>query len=100
MFYEFFKAPRVAEVYNAGGGRFSNCSMLEAINLCQSITGRELNWKYSDSNRRGDHIWYVSSCAKFQSHYPSWSPRYDVPAILREIYELNREHWQTTAARG
>jgi len=93
MFYEFFKAPRIAEVYNAGGGRFSNCSMLEAINLCQEITGREMNWTYSENNRVGDHIWYVSDLAKFESHYPDFKLKYDVPGILGEIYSFNKERW-------
>lgn len=93
MFYAFFQAPRVAEVYNAGGGRFSNCSMLEAITLCQEITGREMNWSYTESNRIGDHIWYISSLEKFQSHYPDWKLRYDVPGILRQIYDFNVERW-------
>jgi CDP-paratose 2-epimerase len=93
MFQAFFEAPRVGEVYNAGGGRRSNCSMLEAIAMCEGITGRPLQHTYSDTNRAGDHIWYVSSVAKFQSHYPGWQIQYDVPAILDEIYEMNRDRW-------
>jgi CDP-paratose 2-epimerase len=92
-FYEFYKAPRTAEVYNMGGGRYSNCSMLEAIDLCQTITGRELQWSYSEQNRIGDHIWYVSDLGKFMGHYPDWKIEYDVPRILTEIYEANRERW-------
>ena len=92
-FYEFYQSPRAAEVYNIGGGRYSNCSMLEAIELCEQITGRELNWKYSDENRIGDHIWYVSDLNKFRSHYPGWRIEYDVPKILSEIYRANRERW-------
>lgn len=93
-FYEFYRAPRMAEVYNMGGGRTSNCSMLEAIDLCQEITGRPLTWRYSEENRLGDHIWWISDLRKFQSHYPDWQVTHDVPAILREIYEANRERWQ------
>ena len=92
-FYEFYKSPRIAEVYNIGGGRFSNCSMLEAIQICEDITDRELNWEYSDQNRKGDHIWWISDNAKFLRHYPNWQQRYDVPHILQEIYEVNRERW-------
>jgi CDP-paratose 2-epimerase len=98
MFYEFFKAPRIAEVYNAGGGRFSNCSMLEAINMCQEITGRDMNWTYSETNRVGDHIWYVSDLAKFESHYPDFKLKYDVPGILGEIYNFNKERWVEAVA--
>ncbi len=92
-FHEFFKRPRVAEVYNMGGGRFSNCSMLEAIALCQQITGRELDWTYKDQTRKGDHQWWISNLDRFRNHYPSWQLTYNVPAILREIHELNRERW-------
>ena len=92
-FYEFYQAPRVAEVYNMGGGRFSNCSMLEAIELCESITNNELQWTYSDENRIGDHIWWVGDLRKFQSHYPNWTLRYDIPQILHSIYEANVARW-------
>lgn len=92
-FDRFFEAPRVAEVYNIGGGRYSNCSMLEAIEISQEITGREMNWTYTEDNRIGDHIWWISSLSCFQEHYPGWAPEYDVPAILKEIYELNQERW-------
>jgi len=92
-FYAFFKAPRRGEVYNIGGGRFSNCSMLEAIQICQEIVGSDLQWTYSDQNRVGDHIWWISDNRKFQQHYPDWRLQYDVPAILREIYAANNVRW-------
>ena len=93
-FYEFFKAPRVAEVYNIGGGRYSNASVLEAIALAQEISGQEMVVSYDERNRIGDHIWWIGSNAKFQKHYPNWRLTYDVPRILREIYEENRERWK------
>jgi len=96
-FYEFYKAPRQGEVYNIGGGRYSNCSMLEAIQMCQEIAGRELNWTYSDENRIGDHIWWISDNGKFMSHYPNWRLEYDVPQILQEIYEANYKRWREEA---
>jgi len=86
-FWRFFTAPRSGEVYNIGGSRHSNCSMLEAIALCQEIAGRKLEWSYVEDNRIGDHIWWVSDVRKFQSHYPGWCYRYDVPAILQDIYQ-------------
>ena len=92
-FHEFFKQPRPGEVYNMGGGRFSNCSMLEAIDLCEKIAGRPMHWTYADQNRRGDHIWWISDLRRFQSHYPGWKMEYDVPKILEEIYALNRDRW-------
>jgi CDP-paratose 2-epimerase len=92
-FAEFFKKPRAAEVYNIGGGRFSNCSVLEAIQLSQEIAHRELTWSYVDTPRAGDHIWWIGSNGRFESHYPDWHLEYDVPRILKEIHEANRERW-------
>ncbi len=89
----FFRAPRAGEVYNIGGSRFSHCSMLEAIALCEEITGRELSFEIVDDNRIGDHIWYVSDVRKFQSHFPSWKLTYDVRGILQEIFQFNESRW-------
>jgi CDP-paratose 2-epimerase len=86
-FWEFFKQPRVGEVYNLGGSRHSCCSMLQAIAACERISGRKLKWTYVDDNRIGDHIWWISDVRKFQAHYPNWRYRYDLEAILREIHE-------------
>ena len=97
-FDEFFKVPRIAEVYNMGGGRHSNCSMLEAISLCEEITGKTLKWCYSDANRRGDHIWWISDNSKFEHHYPHWKQTYNVPEILKEIYEFNYQRWEKEAS--
>lgn len=93
-FDAFFKAPRSGEVYNIGGGRFSNCSMLEAIQMAEEITGKAFNSTYEEGNRSGDHIWYVSDLSKFHSHYPEWNLKYNVKAILKEIYENNIDRWQ------
>jgi CDP-paratose 2-epimerase len=92
-FDEFFKSPRCGGVYNMGGGRFSNCSVLEAIDICQDITRRSLDWEYVPENRKGDHIWYISDLTTFKSHYPNWTLSYDVPGILHDIYEQNAERW-------
>ena len=92
-----FEAPRAGEVYNIGGGRFSNCSMLEAIALCEEISGHRLSWKYSESERAGDHIWWISDIRRFQSHYPTFQLRHDLRGILREIYEQNVERWRPRA---
>ena len=92
-FWHFFESPRCGEVYNIGGGRSSNCSMIEAIEICESITGRQLERSYDDTNRMGDHIWWISDTSRFQSHYPDWSIQYDVKRILEEIYAANRERW-------
>jgi CDP-paratose 2-epimerase len=92
-FDAFFSAPRCGEVYNIGGGRFSNCSMLEAIAICERVSQVKLQWEYVDSNRMGDHIWWIGDLHKFRSHYPSWNVTYDVEAILRESYEVNVDKW-------
>ena len=85
-FWHFFQKPRVAEVYNIGGSRHSNCSMLEAIAISEELSGRELDWSYLEDNRIGDHIWWISDVRKFQSHYPDWKYRYDLRGILKEIH--------------
>jgi CDP-paratose 2-epimerase len=93
MFDAFHAAPRSAEVYNAGGGRFANCSMLEAIALCEGITGNRMNITLSETNRIGDHIWYVSDLTKFRAHYPQWQPRYGIEETLVRIFEeFNQRH--------
>lgn len=93
-FDRFFQAPRSGEVYNIGGSRFSNCSMREAISMCEQISGREMNWEYLPDNRLGDHIWWISDIRKFQSHYPGYELRFDCHAILQEIHDRNRERWR------
>ncbi len=97
-FDAFFRKPRSGEVYNIGGGRHANCSMLEAIALCEQLTGRAMDWSYADENRIGDHIWWVSDIRKFQSHYPEWRLTYDIRSTLAEIYDAMRE--RVTAAAG
>jgi CDP-paratose 2-epimerase len=89
--WHFFERPRQGEVYNIGGGRFSNCSMLEAISTCERLTGHTMNWTYSEQHRKGDHVWWISDYRKFRSHYQNWEPRYSVEAIIKEIYEEIRE---------
>jgi len=98
-FWAFFNKPQVAQVYNIGGGRFSNCSMLEAIEICQQIAGRALDWSYHSENRVGDHIWWISNLKKFTDHYPDWRVRYDIPAILNEIYQVNHKRWLSESGR-
>jgi CDP-paratose 2-epimerase len=87
-FYHFLKKPRIAEVYNMGGSRFSQCSMLEAIDMVEKISGKKMNYEYKEQNRIGDHIWYISSVAKFKSHFPGWEYERDLDTIFRETYEF------------
>jgi CDP-paratose 2-epimerase len=88
MFWHFYLAPRTGgEVYNAGGGRFANISMLEAIKMCELITGNKMNYQYADQNRSGDHIWYISDLSRFKAHYPGWTHQYDMATTLTQIFE-------------
>jgi CDP-paratose 2-epimerase len=86
MFWNFYQNPRPGEVYNAGGSRHSNCSMIEAIKICERMTGKKMNYSYSNENRIGDHIWYISDVNKFKNHYPDWSYKYNLEDILSQIY--------------
>ena len=92
-FEHFYRAPRVAEIYNIGGGRTSNASVLEAIELAESITGNEIPRSYEDANRIGDHIWWIGSNARFESHYPEWELEYGIERIMGEIHEQGSERW-------
>jgi len=85
MFWHYYRNPRKGEVYNAGGSRHANCSILEAIDLCESLTGKSLKWRYNEKNRIGDHIWWISNVNKFKAHYPGWHFRYNLEDILVQI---------------
>ena len=87
MFWQFYLKPRIGEVYNAGGSRHSNCSMLEAIKICEELSGRKMIWTYEENNRVGDHIWWISDVRKFKSHFPEWEYSYGIREILEEIVE-------------
>jgi CDP-paratose 2-epimerase len=86
-FWIYFQRPGSGEVFNIGGSRHSNCSMLEAIAVAEQLTGRPMNYTYSDDNRVGDHIWWISDVSKFQKMYPEWRYRYDIPLLMADIYE-------------
>ncbi|MFG1668025.1 NAD-dependent epimerase/dehydratase family protein [Streptomyces sp. Y7] len=92
-FEAFFRNPRSAQVYNLGGGRHSNCSNLEAIALAERITGNEVRIEHVETPRTGDHIWWISSNARFEAHYPQWRLTYDIPMIMNEIHEANTDRW-------
>lgn len=84
-FYQCYLEPRCGEVYNMGGSRHSNISMLEAIEKIEELTGKKANIEYIDQNRLGDHIWYISDVSKFKEHYPEWNYKYDIDMILKEM---------------
>lgn len=93
-FEHFHRDPRRGgAVYNIGGGRAVNCSMLEAIELCERVAGRELNWTLSEENRIGDHRWWISDLRPFTEDFPGWSLTRDLEDILREVHEQNAERW-------
>jgi CDP-paratose 2-epimerase len=99
-FWCVFQRPRRAEVYNIGGGRHANCSMLEAIKICEDLTGRPINWSYVEDNRVGDHIWWIGDVRRFQSHYPEWRCTYDIHEMLAEIHDAMRQRIHSAATVG
>jgi CDP-paratose 2-epimerase len=99
-FYEFYKAPRVGEVYNIGGARHSNCSMAEAIKLCEQVSGNKMSYSYSETNRVGDHIWWVSNVNKFKAHYPSWNFKFSLTDTLQEMHDEMVVRLQKAGQKG
>jgi CDP-paratose 2-epimerase len=97
-FAAFHANPRPAAVYNLGGGRASNVSMLEAIDLCEQIAGRPLEYTLSDEARIGDHRWWISDLGSFQVDYPEWRLTYGIDDVLRDIHDHNVDRWTTEAA--
>jgi CDP-paratose 2-epimerase len=85
--YEFSQAPRVAEVYNLGGGKGNSCSILESFRLLEELTGKPMKWRYLEENRVGDHICYYSDLRKMRAHYPAWDVTRNLDAIFKEITE-------------
>jgi CDP-paratose 2-epimerase len=97
-FEAFHSRPQVAAVYNLGGGRHSNVSMREAIAMCETIAQRELHYTVAAEPRVGDHRWYISDFGAFRRDYPEFELTYGIDAVLREIYDVNVDHWQSAAA--
>jgi CDP-paratose 2-epimerase len=83
--HEFYKAPRIGEVYNLGGGKGNSCSILEAFPMIEELTGQRMKSRYVDQNRAGDHICYYSDLRKMKSHYPAWTITKSLPQIFEEI---------------
>ena len=86
-FWEFFKKPKYGEVYNIGGGRFSNCSIIEALETLEKITNTRIKKKIIKKNRVGDHIWYISNTSKFKKDYPRWKQKYNTLKIIEELID-------------
>lgn len=83
---EFLKAPRIGEVYNMGGGRENSISILEAFELISAISRKPMRFQYSDQNRSGDHICYISDLSKMKAHYPEWQIIKGLDVTFEEIY--------------
>ena len=100
--YNFWKAPRVAEVYNLGGGKGNSCSILEAFRMAEDVTGKKMKWTYIDENRIGDHICYYSDLRKMKNHYPQWDITRKLPHIFQEIASswTERLRNQTTSSQA
>ncbi len=82
---QFIEKPRIGEVYNLGGGRGNSCSILEAFDMIEGITGKKMKYEYVEKNREGDHICYISDLRKLKSHYPKWDISVPLPKIFEEI---------------
>ncbi len=89
-FYHYVQSPKSSAVYNMGGGRDNSCSVLEAISLCEEISGKKMNYSVSDQNRSGDHIWYISSLKAFERDYSAWQQKYSLKDTCQQIYESCR----------
>jgi CDP-paratose 2-epimerase len=94
---EFAANPRCGEVYNLGGGRQNSISMLEAVAKIEQMSGKKVNWRYVEENRKGDHICYISDLAKFKSHYPNWNITIGLDEILRQIIADHTQRLQSGA---
>lgn len=92
-FWHFFQAPRAGAVYNIGGSRFANCSILEAIEMIAEISGYELDYVLSDEARSGDHIWWISDVRRFQNDYPDWRYQFGMRETLQEIVDASVERY-------
>jgi len=84
-FWNYFKKPRIGEIYNIGGGRKSNCSIIEALNYVEFLSKIKIKKIYQKTHRVGDHIWYVSDTKKFRNHYPDWKQKYGTKSIIEEL---------------
>jgi CDP-paratose 2-epimerase len=96
--HQFYLNPRCGEVYNLGGGKDNSCSILEAFDLVQSLTGKPQSSRYVDQNRIGDHICYYSDLRKMKQQYPSWTLTYSLPQIIEQIVRAWRGRLQTSPA--
>jgi len=88
LFEAFARNPRQGEPYNLGGGRQNSASVLECIAAVEGLTGRKIQWRYIEQNRRGDHICYISDLRKIEAHFPEWSITRSIDDILKEMVKV------------
>ena len=86
-FWQFFKNPKKGKIYNIGGGRYSNCSVLEALDFVKKEKKLKIKIKYISKNRIGDHMWYISNNDKFKKDYPGWKQKYNIKKIMSELID-------------
>ena len=86
-FWAFYKKPKKGAVYNIGGGRYSNCSIIEALEMVESLSNIKIKVEYINKNRTGDHIWYISNLSKFRKDYPNWKQKYNNKKIIEELID-------------
>ena len=84
-FWEFYKKPTIGTVFNIGGGRKSNCSINEAIEIIEEKIKKKIKKEFIKKNRVGDHIWYITNNSKFKNQYPNWKQKYDTKDIIYEL---------------
>jgi CDP-paratose 2-epimerase len=94
--HEFFLQPRCGEVYNLGGGKANSCSILEAFEMVEGLSGRKQRHSYKEQNRVGDHICYYSDLRKLKRHYPRWSVSRSLPQIMEEMVGTWRDRLART----
>ncbi len=86
-FWEFYKKPRKGTIYNIGGGRYSNCSIIEALEMVEKLSNTKIKKEYMNKSRTGDHIWYISDLRKFKKDYPNWKQKYNTKKIIEELID-------------
>ena len=86
-FWEFYKKPRKGAIYNIGGGRYSNCSIIEALEMVEKLSNTKIKKEYINKSRTGDHIWYISDLRKFKKDYPNWKQKYNTKKIIEELID-------------
>ncbi|MDC3391143.1 NAD-dependent epimerase/dehydratase family protein [Candidatus Pelagibacter sp.] len=89
-FWNFYKSPRYGEIYNIGGSRKSNCSVLEAIEIIEKLSGIKANFSVLKDNRVGDHKWWISNVKKFKKHYPNWMIKYNIEKVIKDILTIQK----------